>query len=99
MKARMKWEWLLPLARYTEYWRRARKLLDRVLRAGALALYRPMLQTQAHVFLMHLLANPDEWEAHLELCIVFLAVLLGFANSFTNFQTDRSADLRDGVWL
>jgi hypothetical protein len=58
-----------------------------------------MLQTQAHIFLMHLLTNPDEWEAHLELCVIFLAVLLGFANGFTNFQTYRSSYLGDGVWL
>jgi hypothetical protein len=72
MKARMKWEWLVPLTRYTEFWRQARKLLDRGLRTGALAVYRPVLETKAHILLVRLLENPDMWEAHIEQFVIFL---------------------------
>jgi hypothetical protein len=68
----MEWEWIVPLARSTEYWRQARKLLDRSLRSGAISIYRPMQQTQARVLLISLLANPDELEAHLEQFVAFL---------------------------
>jgi hypothetical protein len=59
MKVRMKWEWVVQVARYGEFWRQARKLLDRGLRTGALVVYRPVLQTKAHVLLIHLLENPE----------------------------------------
>ena len=63
---RMRWEWVVPFARYTEFWRQARRLLDRGLRPGAVAAYRPVQQAKARVLLAQLLANPDDWEAHLE---------------------------------
>jgi hypothetical protein len=66
MKIRMKWEGVMPMARYTDFWRQARKLLDRDLRAGALAVYRPVQQTRARAFLVNLLENPDGLETHLE---------------------------------
>jgi hypothetical protein len=62
----MKWEGVMPLARYTDFWRQARKLLDRDLRPGALAMYRPVQQSKTRAFLVSLLQNPDEWENHLE---------------------------------
>jgi cytochrome P450 len=62
---RMKWEWAVPFTRYTEYWRRARKLLDRGLRPGAIATYRPLLQTNTRILLTQLLETPDDWESHL----------------------------------
>lgn len=65
-KLRMRWEWLVPFSRYTEFWRQARKLLDRGLRPGAVATYRPVQQAKARVLLTQLLNEPDEWEAHLE---------------------------------
>jgi cytochrome P450 len=63
---RMRWEWVVPFARYTEFFRQARKILDRGLRPGAVAAYRPVQQTKARALLSQLLANPDDWEAHLE---------------------------------
>jgi hypothetical protein len=65
IKFRMQWEWVLPVTRYTEYWRRARKLLDRGLRPGAISTYRPLLQTNTRILLTQLLETPDDWEAHL----------------------------------
>jgi len=65
MDFRMKWEWVLPVARYTEYWRRARKLLDRGLRPGAIVTYHPLLQTNTRVLLTQLLETSHDWEAHL----------------------------------
>jgi len=62
----MEWHWFVPVAKHTELWRPARKLLDRGLRPAAAAAYHPMQQVKARVLLSDLLANPDEWEAHLE---------------------------------
>jgi len=64
-RIRMKWEWFVGLARYTDYWRQARKLLDRGLRPGAITVYHPLQQTNARVLLARLLENPKELEAHL----------------------------------
>ncbi|KAI0289467.1 cytochrome P450 [Russula brevipes] len=63
----MGWHWLVPAARSDDRWREARRLLDRSLRPGAIALYRPMQQTRAHALLSRLLANPHQWQAHIEL--------------------------------
>ncbi|KAF8258559.1 cytochrome P450 [Lactarius quietus] len=63
----LEWNWQLPMARYGETWRHGRKLLDRVLRPGAAATYRPMQQARARVLLSRLLLNPNEWKAHVEL--------------------------------
>jgi hypothetical protein len=63
----MEWQWQIPIARYGEAWRQGRKLLDRSLRPGAAAMYRPMQQTRARVLLTRLLATPDEWRDHIEL--------------------------------
>jgi hypothetical protein len=61
----MKWEWIVGFSKNTESWRLARKLLDRCLRLRAIAAYRPLLQTKAHVLLTQVLGKPDELEAHL----------------------------------
>jgi cytochrome P450 len=66
MTLRMMWEWVVPFARYTEFWRQARKVLDRGLRPGAVAAYRPVQQAKARALLFQLLSNPDDWETHLE---------------------------------
>ena len=68
----MKWKWIVAFSNYTESWRLARKLLDRSLRPATIAMYRPLLQTKAHVLLTQLLANPDELEAHLYQFVAFL---------------------------
>jgi cytochrome P450 len=73
MALRMKWEWIVPLARNTEFWRQARRLLDRGLRPGAVPAYRPLQQAKARALLVSLLAKPDEWEAHLDQFVVFLS--------------------------
>ena len=65
----MEWNWQVPIARYDDAWRQGRKLLDRSLRPGAAATYRPMEQARVRVFLTRLLAAPDQWRAHLELCV------------------------------
>jgi hypothetical protein len=61
----MKWDWIVGFSNYTDSLRPARKLLDRSLRPAVIAAYRPLLQTKAHVLLTQMLANPDEFEAHL----------------------------------
>ena len=69
----MGWQWLLHVARSDERWRLARRLLDRGLRPGSTTSYRPMLQSRAYVLLSRLLANPDRWEAHVELSVELLS--------------------------
>jgi cytochrome P450 len=67
---RMGMEWFLPTARYDEYFRRGRKLLDRGLRPGAAASYHPMQLAKTRSLLTRLLESPSEWEAHIELSAV-----------------------------
>ena len=69
---RMKWEWMVAFSNYTESFRQARKLLDRSLRPATTATYRPLLQTKAHALLTHVLANPDELDAHFHQFVTFL---------------------------
>ena len=64
----MEWQWHLPISRYGEDWRQGRKLLDRSLRPGAAVMYRPMQQARVRVLLTRILATPDEWQDHIELC-------------------------------
>ena len=67
MSIRMEWQWSLPFARSDERWRRGRKILDRSLRPAAITSYRPLIQAKTHLLLSRLLANPEQWEGHLEL--------------------------------
>jgi cytochrome P450 len=53
----------------TEYWRKARKLLDRSLRPGAMLSYRQMLQEKTFEFLAQLRANPKDFHDHLQLSV------------------------------
>jgi cytochrome P450 len=61
----MKWEWNVAFSKYTESWRLSRKLLDRGLRPAAIVAHRPLLETKAHALLTQMLANPDDFVAHL----------------------------------
>ena len=70
----MEWEWIIAFSKYTESVRQARKLLDRSLRQASIATYRPLLQTKAHVLLTHVLANPDELDAHFHQFVVSLCL-------------------------
>jgi hypothetical protein len=74
----MKWEWTVAFSNYTEFLRRARKLLDRSLRPATIAAYHPLLQSKAHVLLTQVLANPDELDAHLYQFVVFFGRRLSF---------------------
>ncbi|KAH9967250.1 cytochrome P450 [Russula dissimulans] len=62
----MEWDWVLSTARSGDHWRKGRRILDRGLRPGGAASYRSMIQARAHAFLSRLLANPDQWETHIE---------------------------------
>jgi hypothetical protein len=95
----MKWHWFVPVARYTELWRQGRKLLDRGLRQVAAAAYRPMQQVNARVLLSDLLANPDEWEAHLEELVIYLFSRKASLCTVPTVQLVRQAHLNHGVWL
>ena len=65
--SRMELGWLLPSARYGEPWRQGRKVLDRSLRPGASAAYRPMQESKARLLLTRISKNSKGWEAHVEL--------------------------------
>lgn len=67
----MGWQWALSFARSDERWRMGRRLLDRCLRPRSITSYRPMVKAKTHRLLSRLLANPDQWEAHLELSVEF----------------------------
>ena len=95
----MKWYWFVPVAKYTERWRQARKLLDRGLRPAAAAAYHPMQQVKARVLLSDLLTNPDEWEAHLEELVVFLYSPKSSLRAAPNVQLVRQAHLSHGLRL
>ena len=95
----MKWEWNLAFSNYTESFRQGRKLLDRSLRPATIATYRPLLQTKAHVLLTHVLANPDELDAHFHRFVAFLWLRTFFLNIIPIIQYVGLANLGHGVWL
>ncbi|KAI9457534.1 cytochrome P450 [Russula earlei] len=88
----MEWQWNVPLARYTDYWRQARKLLDRGLRPGAIAAYRPLQETKARVLLTQLLENSNEWEAHLGYLLGTLIMGMGYGYEVQG-PNDRKIDV------
>jgi cytochrome P450 len=63
----MEWTWILTFAKSEEPWRQGRKMLERGLRPGATASYRPMIEARTHVLLSRLLEDPGQWEAHIDL--------------------------------
>ncbi|KAH9956419.1 hypothetical protein BC827DRAFT_756655 [Russula dissimulans] len=74
----MKWDFLVAFSRYNEYWRHARKLLDRGLRSWAIATYHPLQQMNTHMFLSQLLENPNELEAHLAYLLAALTLRIAY---------------------
>jgi hypothetical protein len=95
----MKWEWNLGFSNYTESFRQARKLLDRSLRRATIATYHPLLQTKAHVLLTHVLASPDELDAHFHQFVAFLWLRTVSLNIIPTTQPVGFANLSYGVWL
>lgn len=95
----MEWGWLVPFARYTDFWRQARKLVDPVFRQGALVAYRPMIQMKTRTFLARLLASPGEWEAHIERFVVVSVRITNLPNHSSMFQPARRAGHGYNVWL
>jgi cytochrome P450 len=68
----MGWNWVLPASRGDERWRQARKIVDRGLRPGATATYRPIMQSRTRVLLSRLLESPYQWEDHIDLLVGLL---------------------------
>ena len=93
----MEWYWELLFTHYGEDWRQKRKLLDRSLRPGAAATYRPMQQARARVLLARFLATPNEWKDHVELCETGLSVL-DISTHYTS-QIPRGNDFGYDVWV
>lgn len=63
----MGWEWFHPTTPCSDYWREGRKILDRSLRAGAAAQYRPMQLAKTHDFLYQLLSDPESFHRQIGL--------------------------------
>ncbi|KAI0058254.1 cytochrome P450 [Artomyces pyxidatus] len=59
-------DWAIPLARFTERWRRGRRILERGLRPSMTALYHPTQKAKVHLFLKHLLERPERFREHIE---------------------------------
>ncbi|KAI0058231.1 cytochrome P450 [Artomyces pyxidatus] len=59
-------DWSIPLARYTDYWRRGRHILERGLRPTTVALYQPIQKAKTHTFLKKLLTHPEDYREHIE---------------------------------
>ena len=68
----MEWDWVMQAARNDDRWRQARRVLDRGLRPGAIASYRPNILARTQVLLSRLLENPRQWEDHMDLSVGFL---------------------------
>jgi cytochrome P450 len=95
---RMEWQWQIPIAKYGEGWRQGRKLLDRSLRPGAAAMYRPMQQTRVRVLLTRLLGTPDEWRDHIELCVI-VCIFKNDLSIHISFKLSRRAYFGHDVWV
>ena len=95
----MGWQWKLPLARYGECWLQGRKLLDRGLRPGAAARYRPIQQARVRVLLTRLLETPDLWEAHHELCEIVFVIHDDISIHHMSFQFPRRGYFGYDVWI
>jgi len=68
----MEWDWVMQAERSDDRWRQARRVLDRGLRPGAAALYRPIIQARTRILLSRLLEIPHQWEDHIGLSVGFL---------------------------
>jgi hypothetical protein len=81
----MEWHWQLSFAKYGEAWRQGRRLLDRSLRPGAAATHRPVQEAGVRALLTRLLATPNQWQEHIELCeiVSFRSMVYPFINFFS----------------
>ena len=68
----MEVEWLLPISKHGEYWRKGWKIADRSLRPAPVSLYHQRIEEQTRWFLSQLLASPADFRSHIELSVVLL---------------------------
>ncbi|KAI0257947.1 cytochrome P450 [Gloeopeniophorella convolvens] len=61
------WGVFIPNARYSDWWRQSRKILDRGLGGGAASKYRPMQHARVRVLLGRLLNHPENVDSLVEL--------------------------------
>ena len=66
----------VPFTRMCDAWREERKLLDHSLGAGATVSYRQMMEEKTHWFLAQLIANPKEFQHHIELSVSNLSYIV-----------------------
>ena len=66
----------VPFTGMCDAWREERKLLDRSLRAGATVSYRQMMEEKTRWFLAQLIANPKEFQHHIELSVSNLSYIV-----------------------
>ena len=65
--------WTVPVSRKGKLWRDGRKLLDRSLRPGVVALHQRMIEEKTRVFLGQLLSTPKDFRDHIDLLISSLS--------------------------
>jgi len=62
----MEVEWLLPIVRKGEYWRKNRMILERSLRPGVATSHRRLIEEKTRVFLGQLLKTPKDFRTHID---------------------------------
>jgi hypothetical protein len=86
-------QWSVLLARYGEYWRFRRKIVERSFRPGSLSAYRVIQETKARALATRLFQSPQEWISHIELSVIFSVfvhiALLDHTYYFPSFQGEQ----------
>ncbi|KAH9952753.1 CyP450 monooxygenase [Russula dissimulans] len=62
----MEVDWLLPIVRKGEYWRKNRTLLERSLRPGVATPHRRLIEEKTRVFLGQMLKTPKDFRTHID---------------------------------
>ena len=92
----MDMDWFVPVTGMCDAWRDERKLLDRSLGAGATVSYRQMIEEKTHWFLAQLIANPKEFQHHIELSVSNLSYIVFI---ITTRQPSGEAYHVTHIWL
>ena len=94
---RMGIDWTVATSRKGKSWHDSRKLLDRSLRSGALALHLRMIEEKTHLFLGQLLSTPKDFRDHINM---FVSRLNFPRQLLTCLQLSRKALLElERLWI
>jgi hypothetical protein len=93
--ARLGVDWILPMARRGEHWRKNRRLLEGSLRPGA-APYRRMIEEKTRGLLGQLLSTPKDFRSHIDLSVASSSKV---AQPLTYLQSPRENYYVTHLWL